>query len=744
MSRFSLSRGLAVLVLLWAALHLPLLLGFRVLPGDAMSEFYPVAYFNAHSLREGLAPWWNPFIFSGYPQIADPQGMLFSPLLTGWMLLRKVPGPTWFIWGALLHLLLGAVSMFALLRRLRSAWLGALVGATVFMAGGVAASRIQYTPILIVYCLLPLVLLALLRLFEQPGVLRAGMLGLVIGWILVQPVQLTYFVGLLLCGFTAVSLVRRWRRQPGEPHWKLIALLVFAGFLGVVLALPQLLFSYAFVQVSNRPALPLADALERALDWRSLLTLVDPNALHSLRGHYDGPADPIETFFYVGALPLLCIGFGARRMWAEPSWRRYLVFFGVAALLAVIYMVGDHTPVYALLYEWFPGVKQFRRPSDSAYLINLLLAFASAFAISRMDLGCRRQLSWLFGLSFAWLLLASIHMRGNGASWQAPSIMAAVVAAMAWGHVRYNQRIGVVAFWMLALIVVDYRCFNLNGAFNQRGDPVKRFQREGATHFLAARSRAEGHNGFGPRTETQELGAGWRNNFILDDIPATHGYGPLRWSVYDRWYGASVYTIGDGPRPLTDYNPDPGGALNRLLGVRYVVQRAGMGSTDWQSPLPDDARVYADAKVEVLENPAAYPRVMTPVHVRTLAPGQAPAPEAFAATDFATTLWLTPRDAADASGIPSHCNGLRQLDGTDATHIQTTVRSSGEEAGWILVTDQDFPGWVARVDGVEVPSHRADGLLRAVCVRAGPHTLTFTFQPWRMVAEAFRRPDSWR
>lgn len=744
MSRFSLSRGLAVLALVWTALHLPLLLGFRVMPGDAMSEFYPVVYFNSHSLREGLAPWWNPLLFSGYPQIADPQGMLFSPLLMAWMLLRVSPGSTWFVWGALLHLLLGAFAMFALLRRLRVAWLGALLGATVFMAGGVASSRMQYTPILIVYCLLPLALLTLGWLLERPGLGKGLVLGLVIAWILVQPVQLTYFAGLMLSVFALASIVRRWSDWEPATRWRLAGALILAGVVGIGLALPQLLFSYAFVQVSNRPSLPLTDALERALDWRTLLTLFDPNALHSLRGRYQGPADPIETFFYAGALPMLCIAFGAREMWTEPTWRRYLIFFGAAAIVAVIYMVGDHTPVYGWLYEWFPGVKQFRRPSDSAYMINLLLAFATAFGLSRVDLSSRRQLSWLFGLAAVWLLLASLHMRGEGEPWQAASILAALVAGVAWVHVRKDARIGVVAFWMLALVVVDYRCFNLNGVFNQRGDPARRFHREASVRLLEGRFRASAPGGLAPRTETHGLGAGWRNNVVLDDIPATHGYGPLRWAIYDRWYGADVYTSGDGARPYTPYNTDPGSPLNRLLGVRYIVQPAGQGSAHWLTPLGEEATVYADAKVEVIENTAAYARVLAPTDIRRLPVGQALSPAFFATTDFSTTLWLTPRDAVDAHDVPAGCDGQRHIDATTATNIHIGVRSSGERAGWIVVTDQDFPGWVARIDGAEVATHRADGLLRAVCVPMGTHELTFTFQPWRMVTEVLRRPNSWR
>ncbi|HXO99045.1 MAG TPA: hypothetical protein VN813_01020, partial [Luteibacter sp.] len=59
-------------------------------------------------------------------------------------------------------------------------------------------------------------------------------------------------------------------------------------------------------------------------------------------------------------------------------------------------------------------------------------------------------------------------------------------------------------------------------------------------------------------------------------------------------------------------------------------------------------------------------------------------------------------------------------------------------AGWIAMGDLDYPGWVADIDGAPIPIHRANGMFRAVCVPAGDHRLSFTFDPWALVAYAWR------
>ncbi|MBE0557874.1 MAG: YfhO family protein [Proteobacteria bacterium] len=48
----------------------------------------------------------------------------------------------------------------------------------------------------------------------------------------------------------------------------------------------------------------------------------------------------------------------------------------------------------------------------------------------------------------------------------------------------------------------------------------------------------------------------------------------------------------------------------------------------------------------------------------------------------------------------------------------------------LFVSETYYPeGWIARLDGAEVPIHRADYLFRAVMIPPGEHTLTMSFEP---------------
>ena len=723
------------LAMAWLLLNLPLLAGHRVLPWDAMDQFYPTVYFNAHCLRHGIAPWWNPYVYGGYPQIADPQGMLFSPLLMAWMLLPSSPGTTWFAWGVLLHMLLGACAMLALLRRWNATAAGALAGALVYLAGGVAASRLEHVPIVLAYAYGPLVFLSLDRFLDVPDWRRGAVLGMAAGAMLTHLVQVSYLLALVAIAYGVIGTARRWRTYETHQRWRWAIGLCTALPVTLALGLPQLIFSLAFAALSNRAELPLEAAAPASLAWHVFLSMLSPNAFHALRGSYDGPASIVESFLYIGALPTLWLAW-LGRAWREPAQRPPLIFFGAVAAIAVLYMLGTHTPFYGWLYQWLPGIRQFRRPADAAYLLNLSLAVAVGLAASHYPWHARRSALGLLGVAGVWLLLSSLAMRGDGERWLPATLLPVVFAGLAlWRIGRAGATPAHVAWWMLALVVLDYRTFNLNGRFNEQRDGARAFLRDDAATFLAARMSAS-PSPLPPRFEPIRAPASWDNLGVLRGMRSTQGYNPLRYKLYDTWYGSREN--GNQPWPSTPYNPAPGSAMSALLGAEFLV-RDTIGSA--VPPVPAGyERVFA-GKIEIWRSTLAYPRVLTPVEAR-IAEGP-PTPDAFERTDFLHTLWLMPRDEGDraiAARSAEACTHPLDVAGASMTPTRLDIRlAPAANPGWLVVSELDFPGWRATADGRPLPIQRANGMFRAVCVPAGSRRVEFRFHPWTMVAETWRR-----
>lgn len=727
-----------VLVALWLLLYAPLLLGSHVLPWDAIDEFYPTAYFNAHSLRMGLAPWWNPYIYSGFPQIADPQGMLFSPLLMAWMLLRQAPGAHWFAWAVLLHLLMGGIAMLALLRRSSARDFGALIGALVFMAGGVAASRLEHVPIVLAYAYAPVVLLALRHFLTGPGLLRGLLLGLAAGALATNLVQVAYLFALMIIGYAVIATGWHWRHYDSRTRWRYGFGVVAAVLLATCIALPQLLFSWAFISLSNRTAMSLADSATASLPLRSLVSLLDPNAWHALSGSYTGPASRVEAYFYIGIMPLLMLcGLGAA--WRCPIQRRQVLFFGVVAGVAILYMLGLHAPLYGWLYGWMPGIQHFRRPSDAAYLLNFALAIFTGLSASHFRLDSKRHISILLIATAVGLAWASSQLHGVESPWRVRSLVAALFAVLALWRLQCPGSRARTATWLLLLLVADYSCFNLNGSFDRGHDMARWFMHDNTATFLAHQLH-DGHGALKPRIETIDAHVSWDNNVVLRDIPSTQGYNPLRYALYNQWYGAR--DNGNLPRVDTTYNPSPASTLSDLLSVTYLVR----GNTTYQtaawSPPPGYVPAFSGKTTDVWRNTRAYPRLLTPTQALLVSPGKVPPPQVFADTNFHDSLWLTPRDRMDAQTArvaATICTGRTRVISVQTVPTRTIIRTQGDAPGWLVLSDLDFPGWQADVDGATIPIHRANIMFRALCIPAGNHVVTVAFHPWSMVATAMRQ-----
>lgn len=736
----SFRRLFFVLGLIWLLLNLPVLLGHRVLPWDAMDEFYPTVYFNAHSLRLGLAPWWNPYIYSGYPQISDPQGMMFSPLLMIWMLLRETPGPVWFDWGVLLHLLMGGTAMLAMLRRDGVNAFGALIGATVFMAGGVAASRLEHTPDVVAYAYAPVVLLALRHFLSAPSLLRGCLLGLAAGALVTQLVQISYLFALAILTYAALGTSWHWKHYSVEMRRRWCAGMFAAMMCALILGLPQLLFSWAYMSLSNRVSLPLDAVSAGSLDAHAFFSLLAPNALHALHGTYDGPASLVEAYLYIGALPSLSLFF-IGRAWRFPQHRRQSLIFAAIGLFAVLYMMGTKTPLYGWLYTWLPGMSHFRRPADAAYLLNMSLAVLAGIGAGQLNLQSRRQITALLIVMVFWLTLAGLLMQEHGARRQVATLLGAIASAAALWRLQKPGSDWRTALWLLAILAIDYRCFNLNGRFNEMDNTVRNFTNNPSVLALKENLEHSDHV-LSPRITTLNTNTEWDNMPSLHDIASTQGYNPLRYALYDHWYGTRESS--NVARASTLLNTTAPSKLDDLLGMRYLI--IGHRRNIQPSSAPEGyKRVFIGDDVDIFRNDDAYARLLTPVHTQQKAVNQIPAIAEFLSTDFTDTLWLTPRDTDDANSaraVAATCSAKVQATVLQATPTQITIHTKASGPGWLVASELDFPGWQADVDTEVLPIHRANGIFRAVCVPSGEHRLRLSFHPWLMVAYAWRHRNT--
>jgi hypothetical protein len=172
--------------------------------------------------------------------------------------------------------------------------------------------------------------------------------------------------------------------------------------------------------------------------------------------------------------------------------------------------------------------------------------------------------------------------------------------------------------------------------------------------------------------------------------------------------------------------PDYRARTYDLLNARYLITTAPLEQSDEASAL---RLVLDEPDVYVYERPNALPRawVVSQIEVGDdeMMLARIHAPD----LDLRTTALLDTAVACEGLGMDSPPaedarNDQAQIVGYGGSRIEVQVQGEG---GLLVLSEVDYPGWRATVDGEPTPVLRADYVLRAVCVPAGEHQVVFTY-----------------
>lgn len=722
----ALARPALFLTALWALLCAPWLVGSRVLPYDAAQQFYPSVAFTVQQLRNLDGPWWNPLLFGGYPQFADPQAMTFQPTVVLPLLLSPLPSMSGFTVVVLLHVLLAGLGALVVARSYGLHPASRMLFALTLMFGGVAASRMQHVPMIVSYAWLPWLWWGLRGLSQRPGPATAALAGLFGGLCALQMTQVTYLVGLAAIAYGLYLMINGV--APGN-RLRYAAWLALAGVIAAVVSMPQWMATFAFLPDTNRGRLLLDDALGGSLTWPALGTLLGADLLWA-RGRYVGAGDLTANYLYLGAVPLAVWVAWGRSTLAQYRQQAFWAMCGI--VLATIYALGQRTPVYAWLYEWLPGVSLFRRPADALFLFVPAAALLAALALESRLRGAPWRPNWA-GLAILGGLGAYAIWHGTanlgGVRSLLPLVVTVVIAAAVIWAIRVNRPVGPLTMAMLlVLFALDLGIHNVrNRYYGGSGEVRKLYQGAAlpaddvsATAPILGRIHGLVQRGVIPE-RVEIVGVNDLVNAIgVRGVAMTGGYNPMLYAPYASAFGSSTFVGTLSERVFTDLAPRYDSPAFDLLGLRVVVSRDSL-----QGSVVSNG-VHWKLRESVL------PRILNPTSVRAH-PGSLPPAAAYQETDFNNEVWL-PEAMLAGTSCARQQGGVARVEPVSYGANRVEIDYRAPRPAWIVLNEIDAPGWWAEVDGQEVPLLRANALFRGACVPAGQGRLTFHFSPLRMVA----------
>jgi hypothetical protein len=442
---------------------------------DGLDVHYAAQNYLSNQLHAGRIPFWTPFIFSGFPFLADLQVGAWYPL--NWPFFAVGITPRSLGAELLLHDLIACLGAFALAYRLlRSAWAAVLSGIAYGLSGWFATHS-QHVGMFDTAAWLPWLMLLLLHLAERITPRRLAMAGL-LGAAIALPGH--FQLALYTFSFVGVWVASEALAQRSWTVARRLALgLITAGVWGGLLAAVMIVPALELVMNSDRAqlnALLLPDI--GYFHVGSLLTLVDPNYYGLLSGHYFGPGDSTQHYFYAGLLAVPLAALGLRN-------RSALRTAAVLALPFLWYAAGPNAGLFRLVAR-LPGFGSVELPMHGWFLPALGLALLGGAGLG-------------------------IAERRIGSRW-----CVAVIGIVAVDVLVVNQLLNPLA----------YARQSVQSAY---GGALDAFAAEVASAQPAVR-RIYGE----PLAQV-----GYRNHALQSRVETTYGYNPLELAAYAQYAGAA-------------------------------------------------------------------------------------------------------------------------------------------------------------------------------------------------------------
>jgi hypothetical protein len=699
-----------------------------------------LAYLNLASRlwRSGQLPVWNPFLFNGYPMIAEPVYQIFYlPNLL--LSLATAFSPRAVLFQLAVHQLMGGFFTYLLAGLWLKSTPARLLAGVVYMLNGVFWARQEHVVTIDTEIWLPLVLYAVERAWRARTPSSLALAAGSIALLLLAGHPQSFYFSLLVVGLTTVFWVADARAADAGPAWRPPAVLAAVVGLGVLLASVQLLPTAELMRLTNRgAAIPYKLAIASgALRPSHLVTALLPDFHGALRGPYLGEGDVSQSSIYFGVVPLLLVGFAL----AGRLGRRG-VYLLLMALFALLVSLGPSGFVSSIAYRVIPLFAMFRSPANYAFAFVLFAALLAGHGLEQLErdeVRPARYVAYLAALGLALWLLIHFEAPPNprlAANLHRDTIrlaagIGAVVLLLA---LRRTGVLGASACGWLAVASTTVELVIAGAGANTLGDraPASVYCEESPAPLVAAVGGLPGQACTRPDPPVVDEGhaaSAYRlhvDSQVYRDGSPLPNILPLYRVGFDRIVLHQGY-LTDGYEPMV---------LRRHVAFHRLVQRlsletAGLPPAQRAAvigrPLLAAGVRYLYLSTGLVELPDPLPRAYFVERART-------------ATDDADALRLLgdptvdlrsevilERDGPDDA--PARRRRWEPVRFVSQTAANVSLHVEAPRAGYVVLSDTFYPGWEATVNGRAAPVLRANQSFKAVQVEAGPNDVRFRFRP---------------
>ncbi len=363
-----------------AAFVLPDLIGGRLLiTGDNLQQNLPLHVLVGSMLRHGELPFWNQYIFSGTPLMADFNAGAFYPLMGLFIILPE--RAAWIATEVILFSAI-AIGMYVFLRALKLSTVACVIAAATFAFAGPVLSEVNHVDMSEGYVAIPWMLLAVLHIVRDGRWRWSILLGVAFATVILGGApEAMLDEALLVIVFAAFSA-----GLSGPRWWRVLSRCALGAALALALAAIQWLPGLEAIRNSQRASgvIAAAGSFPTPFSIFALVPYIDGGYGHLGEAQFFGQYNLPEVGIYLGVLPIIA----ALTVW-HPRWpsriaaRDRYTWYGVA-VVGFLLALGSNTPLEHL-FNSLPLYGHQRLQSRNMVTVATALCVLLAAWVDRID-----------------------------------------------------------------------------------------------------------------------------------------------------------------------------------------------------------------------------------------------------------------------------------------------------------------------------------------------------------------------
>jgi hypothetical protein len=614
-------------------------------------------------------------------------------------------------------------------------------------------------------CLIPLILAGIHLAFDRKRLLGAALLGL--GLLLqlkFNHLQITYYTLIIAIVYVGTRFAFDWKKEGLASLSKTIALLTLGAVLGVGGNLGRIATALDYSPYSTRGKATIETAgagldKDYAFGWsngiiESMTLLVPdfygggsttplPKDSASEKALRNQGLEPAQVNDFVKGAPtywgdqpftggpiygsVILVFLAILGFWVAP--RSSLITFGSIILLSLMLSWGKNLAWFNYtLFDILPGYNKFRAVSMALGMTLFAIPVLGMIALEKLTQ--TKAIKPLLisggivgGITLMLALIGGAFFRFEGAGdanypdWLVTALQADrkdLLAASAWkSFIFVALAMGAIYFYLkgkitdlvlglglITLITLDVWTINRRYLNSEsfRGNPSREFFAE----TPAEKSIAADKGYFRVLPLTEGLTQGARTSYRFNSLGGYHGAKLRRY------------------QDLVDYRLE--------FEVQEFVKKAQEGNFDWASTgilnMLNTKYLIAGADSNaVFENPEANGPAWVPSQIVSVGTNQEE-------IDKLGTINTKAQATINSKEFGAQRAGAGTIVLTKNSPNQLTYQAKMTAAGLGVFSEIYYPaGWIAKLDGKEVPILRTNYLLRGIQLPAGTHEIVFTFAP---------------